>query len=203
MTPIAIISLILSILGAFLGALTFYLTQIRKAKITILIEKRVRIGYTDGGGFQFYIPATFINKTYQTGIIHKIQLMVNEINTPEKTYKIDLARFSKIDGQSNRFLDNELPHAITISGKSSVNKLLRFSWWNASQPKLIIDQPSYILNFNFWTTNKRKPIQIKHELVLNGQIIAKLEEFRIQKSASSIEVPLDDESPNNEIIEKV
>ncbi|MDO5975832.1 hypothetical protein [Flavivirga jejuensis] len=168
------------------------------------MEKRIRIGYADGGGgFQFYIPVTFINKTHQTGIIYKIQLMVNEISTPEKIYKIDLARFSKIDEQSNRFLDNELPHAITVNGKSSVNKLLRFSWWNASQPRLIIDQPRYVLTFNFWTTNKTKPIQIKHDLILNKKIIEELERFRVQKSASSIGVPLDGESPNNEIIRKV
>lgn len=203
MTPISIISFVLSIIGAFLGTLTFYLTQIRKAKIMILVEKRIRIGYADGGrGFQFYIPATFINKTHQTGIIYKIQLMINETSKPKKIYKIDLARFSIVDDQSNRFLDNELPHAVTVNEKSSINKLLRFSWWNNSRPKLVIDKPSYDLTFNFWTTNKRKPVQIKHNLILNKHIIAELEEFRTQNSATSIEVPLDGESPNNEIVKK-
>lgn len=183
-----------------MGSLTFYLTQVRKAKITIIIEKRIRVGYADGGGgFQFYVPATFINKTNQTGIIRKIQLSIYSTDSPETVYKIDLARFSKVDENSNRFLDNELPHAIAITGKSSINKLLRFSWWNASRPKLIINKPSYVLNFKFWTTNKKKPVQIKHKLILDEQTIQELESFRTRKSASAIEVPLDGESPNNEI----
>jgi hypothetical protein len=159
MTITTIISLIISLIGAFLGSLSFYLTQVRKSKISVIVEKRVRIGYTDGGdGFQFYVPATFINTTHQTGIIHKIQLTIYATSNPALVYKIDLARFSKVDEQANRFLDNELPHAIAISGKSSLNKLLRFSWWNTSLPKLVINEPSYILTFNFWTTNKPNAI---------------------------------------------
>ena len=86
MTTTSIISLIISIIGATLGASSFYLVQLRKANVVSVIEQRIRIGYTDGGGFQFYIPITFINKTHQTGIVFKINFLVYLTNEPERIY---------------------------------------------------------------------------------------------------------------------
>lgn len=198
----SIVSLIISLTGAFLGALSFYLTQVRKPKINIAIEKRIRIGYADGGsGFQFYIPVTFVNKAQQTGVILKIQLRIRSTERNAPTYKIDLSRFSKLDEKEKKFIDNELPHAIAIHGKSSVYKLLRFSWWNSSTPSFIANKPQYLIILNFWTKKSEKPnIKSKHLLELSKEQIATLESAREKKSGISLEVTLDRESPNNEIV---
>jgi hypothetical protein len=204
MTTPEIVLFIFSIIGGVLGATSFYLTQVRRSKIIVIVEKRIRIGYCDGGdGFQFYVPVTFINTTHQTGIIREMQMTICSMASPGVIYKIDLARFSTIDS-ANKFLDNELPHAIAVSGKSSVNKVLRFSWWNASIPKMVLNEPSYRLAFKFWTTNKRKNgfVQIEHKLFLNRHVLAELENFRATKMGLAMEVRFDGESPNNELITK-
>lgn len=202
MTVTTLISLILSVIGAFLGALTFYLTQMRKANVLVIIENRVRIGYAEGGkGFHFIVPVTFINHTNQTGVVTDIKLSICAKYEPEGTYQIKLGRFSKID-ESKRLVDTDLPHPVDVTGKSSVHKLLKFSWWNASEPAFVMDRPEYRMTFSFSFTNKAKPLLVSEDLKLSDQALQALRSFREQGSGSTIEVPLGAPEPNNVFIKQ-
>ena len=189
----------ISVIGGLLGLLSFYLIQIKRPHIIAHVEKRIRLGGTGGGGFQFYIPVTFINKSHQTGVILKINLLVFSKNNADNVYCIDLSRFSEIDDAENKIIDNELPHPITIGGKSGVYKLLRFTWWNPSTPRFNISDQEYAVILNLWTSDQKSPdIYIEHSISFSDE---QLEFFTKSKMNSScIEVTLDDTPPNNRLL---
>ncbi len=196
-----LIAVAVSVIGGLLGLLSFYLIQIKKPHIIAHVEKRIRLGGTGGGGFQFYIPVTFINKSHQTGVILKISLLFFSKNNPDNVYCIDLSRFSEIDDAENKIIDNELPHPLTIGGKSGVYKLLRFTWWNPSTPRLIIGDQEYSVILNLWTSDQKNPdMHVQHSITFSDE---QLEFFAKSKMNSScIEITLDEMPPNNRLLKQ-
>jgi len=192
------LALIISIVGAFLGLASFYLTQLRPPKIRLIVEKRLRIGYTGGRGFQFYIPLTFVNRSSRTGVVHKITLVVHARGTSEPVYCIDLARFSEMDDKNHALIDVALPHAFAVAGQSSVAKLARFTWWDESEPPFIFGHHDYDLDVHVWTRSGLRPDTTSHHLLAVSPAQAdELERARLKQAKTAIEVALDHAPPNN------
>ena len=201
MSTANVITLVISILGASLGLLSFYLTQIRKPKLIAVMEQRIRMGYTSEGGLQFYIPLTIINSTHQTGIVFKMNLFLYSAEKRKPIYSIDLARFCEVNHDKNQLIDKELPHAVAVNGKSSVYKLLRFAWWNNTRPQIIIDEQAYFLEMNLWTKDQETPnLKLRHKLILSDKSLAELKQMRKAQKNVLIEVPLDGIAPNNRVL---
>jgi len=196
------ISLILSVLGAFLGVASFYLTQLRPPRIQVIAERRIRIGYAlEGSAFGAYVPLTFVNRSQRLGVVHKITLVLQAREANEPAFCIDLSRFTDLDPGKNSYRDIALPHSFAVPGNSSVSHLVKFMWWNDSKPGFILGTKSYDFTILVWTRPKVKPDAVaRHVLHPTETQAAILDASRKAGDGVNIEVVLDQGSPGNRIL---
>ena len=116
-------------------------------------------------------------------------------------YSIDLSRFSEMNNEEKRIIDKELPHALGINGKASLSKLLRFTWWNSSEPKLDIKAGKYKLILNIWTKERHKPdTKVVHHFNIDDNIANILNKNRDTDAGALIEIPLNNTGTNNRVL---
>lgn len=193
-------ALIIAALSVCISLASFYFSEFGRPRIRMIVERRIRTGGTGKSGFQFYIPITFINRAHRLGIIHRITLTVADISGANPTHQIDASRFCKLE--DTKFSDAELSHAFAVPGRSTVNKLIRFVWWDKSTPHFDIGHGTFRLRVEAWTHPiGARSLVSEHVLELSADNMLALHNARQESKASIIEVELDGAPPNNRVID--
>jgi hypothetical protein len=195
-TVIALISLIIAVL-------TLFLSNLQPAKITSKVGPFIRIYYTDydsGESFGLYLPATFLNLTPQTSTVLNAAITLARKDSDEQIYFMQWKQFSKLDPVQDKWVTDEMAHALAVPSKSSVAKIIWFIWGYDSQPRLILREGIYRLKFYFWENKKSRPRCETHEFFVSESLAQKLESYRAQKKSTTHTIRLDLEIDENRLL---
>ena len=119
---------------------------------------------------------------------------------PQERFFIEWGSFSIYDPQTGNWRYDDVAHALVVPGKSAVNKLIWFNWLPASSPQLCIREGGYILTVHYWTAQTGNPVNDVHKCDISGEIFAKLESYRAEGKATTIEVVLDRQLDRNRVM---
>ncbi|MEM8999254.1 MAG: hypothetical protein AAGB24_03235 [Bacteroidota bacterium] len=150
--------IIIASISLVLTLLTFYLTQLRPAKIDILIGPEIRIYYADypNNSTGLYIPMSFVNSSASLGTIYKCAISINRNDSKKKRYFMLWREFSKIGGDGNWTFDSQA-HSFAVPGKSSISKTAWYIWLSGSSPKFHFKEGDYSLIVHAWMGTQKKP----------------------------------------------
>lgn len=200
-------SLLISLASLVLSITVAYFSYFRFAEIKLLIGRnitlfpsKVKTPNGDVLGITFNIPVTFYNWSPQGGTIYKMRLAIGRQQQGEY-YDMTWVTFVKI-GSSGNFEDEGLAQPISLSGRSSINKIIRFDWNpEFTGEKFDIQVGKFDLMIFAWTKDREKP-----DLRYSRAFTIRDEQFTKYGSAMStnLSVPIwlsldDSERPNTVI----
>jgi hypothetical protein len=192
-TSIALLSLVVS-------AITLFFTQLRGADLHHVIGPEFKVYYPADGGFALYLPATFLNKSSQTGTILKCGVTLFNSANPEGRYYMEWRSFSRLDPASQNWLYEEMAHAIAIGGHESTTKIIWFSWRASSTPLLHLTEGQYVLSFHYWTMLNGKPGTSQHGFYIDEPTRIELDQYLANKRNTVVDIVLDKQIPSNKIM---
>jgi hypothetical protein len=167
------LSTIISLISLLVAAGTFFLTQLRSARVTSYLGPIANFGYraTDGG-LSITVPVTFTNRGSRTGAVLRSAIVLWRKDWPEERYFMQWNSFVKEDFKTLQWANDEVAHALAIPGKSIVAKVISFAWLDASKPILFRDA-TYCLAFLYWAKEGRPNHEI-HEIPITADMVATL-----------------------------
>jgi hypothetical protein len=193
--PIAI-----SVMSLGVAAITLYLSQFRGPRISVHAGPSVKLYYPTDGGFAVYLPTTFINDSSRMGTVFRTAIsMVRNENAQERFF-IEWASFSTYDPQSGSWRYESMAHALAVTGKAAVNKLLWFHWLSTSSPTLRIREGEYTLTVHYWTKPTGNPTHDVHTLHISEKTLAVLESYRTSGKATTVDLVLDRQLDQNRVM---
>ncbi len=136
-----IVSGVIGVIGFIIAVYTFYETQIKRAKIEIIVGPNITVYYTQDGGSGIYLPLAFVNEGHKSAKIINIYL---QISTPsKKVYKIRWADFVKWNSSERNF--NHIDHcrAFSVSGSTVNDKFVWFIWRPQNESNLLFEEGEY------------------------------------------------------------
>src|SRR5262245_33294992 len=194
------ITTVISIISLLIALTTFFLTQLQPARLSSQSGPFIKIYYADfeqGGSFGLYLPVTFINKSTKTGVVLNAAITLCKKDSPEEIFFMHWREFSKLDDKKNQWVFEQMAHAIAVSGKSTVAKVIWFMWNTDSQPKLILREGGYKLDFHFWYQKDKPALHETHEFFVGQSVFAQLEKYRDEKRSTVIDLRLDKDIEDN------
>lgn len=160
----------ISLISLIITGITLYLTQLRPAKISLLIGPEIQIYHADYPNFStgMFVPMTFVNSSSSMGTIYKCAITVFRNDLPEQRYFIQWSEFAKIAPDGNWTYDIH-SHAFGISGKSDIIKTALFMWNPKSIPKLLFQQGCYTLLVHAWTGKKANHLNFEFSFYISHE----------------------------------
>ena len=132
-------------------------------------------------------------------MIHKISLTLQK-SKDQPIYCIEASRFCELQG-GRQIEDIEIPHAFAVPGQSTIPKLIRFCWWNNSQPQFDIGDGRFDLTVYAWSDPKGEPRLVsEHLLRISETQLQEIREFQQENKTTVLETVLDEEPPGNRIL---
>jgi hypothetical protein len=183
-------STIISVISLVIAGTTFFLTQLRAAKITSYVGPTVTLGYVLPRGFGIALPVTFTNYGVRTGAVLRSGVTLWRKDSPHDRYFMQWNSFVKQDFQTNKWINDEAAHTLAISGKSILAKVINFTWLATSQPQIVFREGTYSVAFHYWT-NERHPHGKIHDIVLTDDMVRALNEVS-ETSSRTVLVTLDE-----------
>src|SRR3990167_8922056 len=120
---------IISVISLLVAAATFFLTQLRAARITSYVGPTATLGYVSTGGFGIALPVTFTNHGARTGAALRSGITLWRKDSPQDRYFMQWASFVKQNFETNQWMNDEAAHTLAIPGKSVVAKVIQFIWF--------------------------------------------------------------------------
>jgi hypothetical protein len=190
-TIIAIVSLLISLV-------TLVFSQLRRAKITAFLGPYITLGYPVGGGFSINLPVTFSNHGAITGSVFRAAITLHRKDASNERYFMQWDSYLKLDTSSpNKWVHDEIAHALAIPGKSIVAKTTLFVWDPTSQPSLLVRQGEYELVFYFWTSDNAVPFFETHRIEISPANISLLTNTLDPQKGPAITIQLDQNLERN------
>jgi hypothetical protein len=190
-------SMIISIVSLLIALTTLVFSQLRRAKITAFLGPYITLGYPTVGGFSMNIPVTFSNHGVMTGSVFRAAVTLHRRDAPNARYFMQWDSYLKLDMPANRWLNDEIAHALAIPGKSIVAKTILFAWESISQPLLSIREGEYELVFYFWTSDNAVPSFETHRIEISSANLSLLEDTGDPQKIRSISIQLDQNLERN------
>jgi hypothetical protein len=194
------IPITISIVSLSLTLITLYLTQLRPAKINVIIGPEIQIYHADYPEIStgLYIPITFANFSPSMGVIIKCAISVFRDDAPQQRHFILWREFAK-KGDDGWTYDSEA-HSFAIGGKSSLSKVAWFMWFTAYKPTLSFREGSYKLSMHVWIGNKKLPINFKRSFFISKETESTFQNRIQSQSRTSIRIVLDEELERNRLL---
>jgi hypothetical protein len=192
-------STIISVISLLIAAGTFFLTQLRAARVTSYLGPIASFGYraTDGG-LSITVPVTFTNHGSRTGAVLRSAVILWRKEWPEERYFMKWDAFVKEDFKTLQWATDEGAHALAIPGKSIVAKVISYGWLADSKPILFRDA-TYCLAFLHWT-NEGRPHHEIHEIPITADMVAMFNVPVDSTHLRAVNVALDKKYKVNEIL---
>jgi hypothetical protein len=192
------LSTIISMISLLVAIATFFLVQLRPARITSYLGPNASFGYraTDGG-LSITVPVTFTNHGSRTGAVLRSAITLWRKDWPEERYFIKWDSFVKEDFKTRQYVTDEVAHALAIPGKSIVAKVITYGWLADSKP-IVFRDATYCLAFLYWT-NEGSPHHEIHEIPITADMVATFIAPVDSMHNRAVNVPLDKKYKVNEI----
>jgi len=197
------ITIIIAIISLLVSAVTLYLAQLRPSKLISKSGPFIKVYYADyesGGSVGLYLPVSIINESARTGTILNAAITLGRKDSPEQSYFMQWREFQKLSIEKNAWVYEEMAHALAIPGTSAINKIIWFMWDAKSQPKLILREGTYIINFYFWDKKDKPPNCETHQFYVDDSIYTQLESYRVAKKPTVFDIRLDMEIEQNRLL---
>ncbi|NEU08954.1 hypothetical protein GZH53_11580 [Flavihumibacter sp. R14] len=194
------IPITISLVSLSLTLITLYLTQLRPAKINVIIGPEIQIYHADYPDIStgLYVPVTFANFSPNMGVIIKCAISVFRNDTPQQRHFILWREFAK-KGDDGWTYDSEA-HSFAIGGKSSVSKVAWFMWFTGYKPMLLFKEGSYKLSMHVWIGNKKLPINFKRSFFITKERESILQSRIDSQSRTGLRIILDEELDRNKLL---
>ena len=191
------LSTIISMISLLVAIATFFLVQLRPARITSYLGPNASFGYraTDGG-LSITVPVTFTNHGSRTGAVLRSAITLWRKEWPEERYFMKWDSFVKEDFKTRQYVTDEMAHALAIPGKSIVAKVITYGWLADSKP-IVFRDSTYCLAFLYWT-NEGRPHHEIHEIPITTDMVATLDAPVDSMHIRAVNVPLDKKYKVNE-----
>lgn len=191
-------STIISMISLLVAIATFFLVQIRPARITSCLGPNVNFGYraTDGG-LSITVPVTFTNHGSRPGVVLRSAITLWRKEWLEERYFMKWHSFVKEDHKTFQYVTDERAHALAIPGKSIVAKVITYPWPADSKP-IDFRHATYCLAFLYWT-NEGKPHHELHDISITSDMVDTLVAPFDSTHNRAVDVPLDKKYKDNEI----
>src|SRR3990167_2304085 len=107
------LSTIISMISLLVAIATFFLVQLRPARITSYLGPNASFGYraTDGG-LSITVPVTFTNHGSRTGAVLRSAITLWRKEGPEERYFMKWDSFVKKDFKTRQYVTDEMAHAL-------------------------------------------------------------------------------------------
>ncbi len=199
------ITIIIAVISLLVSGVTLYLAQLRPPKLISKSGPYVQVYYADfksGGSFGLYLPVSIINKSTITGAALKAAITLSRKDTPDKTFFMQWHEFEKLSvkEKESKWIYEEMAHALAIPGNSAIKKIIWFVWEVQSQPKLVLQQGIYIMNFYFWDEDHKLPNCETHEFFVDDSIFTELDNHLKAEDDTTVNIVLDTEMKENAIL---
>jgi hypothetical protein len=191
-TSIALLSLVIS------GVALFF-SQLRAPRLSQVSGPEFQIYYPQDGGFGVYLPVSFLNKSPNTGTIVRCGITLFKKSNPEERFYMEWRFFIRLGPDSNP-IKEELAHAITVPGMSSVTKTIWLTWRANSVPQIQIVEGEYAMVFHYWTHPSGKPNNDCHEFYIDKATQSELESYRSSKQSYVVTLALDKKFASNKLL---
>lgn len=191
-------STIIAMISLLVAIATFFLVQLKPARITSYLGPVASFGYraTDGG-LSITVPVTFTNHGSRTGAVLRSAITLWRKEWPEERYFMKWDSFVKEDFKTRQWATDEVAHALAIPGKSILAKVITYAWLDDSKPILFRDV-TYCLAFLYWT-NESRPHHEIHEIPITAEMVATLGTTGDSINVRAVNVALDKKYKVNEI----
>lgn len=166
-------STIISVISLLIAAGTFFLTQLRAARVTSYLGPIASFGYRAADdGLSISVPVTFTNHGSRTGAILRSAVILWRKDLPEERYFMQWNSFVKEDFTTQQWVNDEMAHALAVPSKSIVAKNITYAWSDASKP-ILFSSTTYCLAFLYWTNDERPHYEI-HEIPITADMLTML-----------------------------
>lgn len=119
-----IVSLALGGLGFLIASFTFYLTQLRSARIRVEVGPEITVYHPKDGGFGMYLPFSFVNNNKRGGSISRIAVILNKKSETNEAYFFRWADVVKYDSNTKGYDHLDNARAFSVPGESAVSKFI-------------------------------------------------------------------------------
>lgn len=197
------LSTIISLVSLLIAGGTFFLTQLRAAKIAPYFGPNANLGYPAvGGGFSLTVPVTFTNSGSRTGAVLRSAAILWRKDWLEERYYMQWDSFVKQDFTTRRWVTDEVAHALAIPGKSILAKNVTYGWRSDSTPPIRLREATYCISFLYWTREGR-PHQQTYEVPITAEMIGILDAAIDDAHLGAVNVTLDNRYKVNETLNTV
>lgn len=196
-------SLAISILSFSIAALTFYLSQIRKANISPIVGPEFEIyhhDYSSGISTGLIIPMSFVNDTQSTGTVTKVGITVWKEGCEEEKYFMLWHKFEVLNEDTAKWDHECNAHPLVLSPKNGVQKNVWFMWHSFNKEKLFPTKGSYVLCMHYWVDSKSVPKKTEKKFYVNEDMERVLSNFRSENKTNSLKITLDKEMAFNKML---
>jgi hypothetical protein len=183
---------VISLIGLFVAIATFFLVQLRPARITVYLGPVGIVGYPlTQGGFIITIPATFTNHGARTGVVLRSAVTLHLKDMPQERYFMQWNSFAKTDFTTNQMKADENTHSLAVPGKSIVAKTIRFYWLPTSIPQIRLRNAAYRLSCYFWASDTKFPYCKIHDILITNAMVDALEAPADSMHTQAVNIDLD------------
>lgn len=196
-------SLIISILSLSIAALTFYLSQIRKANIRPIVGPEFDIyhhDYSNGISTGLVIPVSFVNDTQSTGTVTKVAVTVWKEGCEEERHFMLWHKFEVLNESTGKWDHECNAHPLVLSPKNGIQKNVWFMWHAFHNEKLFLTKGSYVLCMHYWVDSNRKPKKIETKFYVNDEIEKIFSNLRNEAKTNSLRITLEKEMAFNKML---
>jgi hypothetical protein len=188
------IALFISILGFLVSATTLFLTQFRPPHIGTIVGPAIKLYYPSDGGFGIYVPVTFVNTSQKTGGVLRCGITMYSKAAPDTKYYMECRYFMKLESTTSstqKFLYDDYAHGIAIPQNSFVSKIIWTTWSHLNERSFQITEGDHVMVFHYWSGPTGTPLKSEHSFYVSNVVYKQLEEYRIGKDDTIVDVDLD------------
>lgn len=196
-----IVSFALGGIGFLIASLTFYLTQLRSAKIRVEVGPEITVYYPRDGGCGIYLPFSFINDTKRGGSISRISIIITTPSEKNNAFFMRWADIVKHDSNTKGYDHLDNARAFSVPAESAESKFVWFVWRPESRPLFTLTDGKYQMKVAIWEKYSRRPsITSTHSFHVSVEAAERLAERRNSCSAQTEILPLNGYKPENMVL---
>ncbi len=187
--PKDIITFCIASVALLVSLTTLYLTQLKAARVQIMVGENLNIGHFSEGNLHISLPVAFVNDGARTAIVKRVALLIQTPNSNEG-YLLEPTFFQRNDEKGN-FLHDSPAAPIGIGSKQSLTKqiLFRASYERPTEFQLI-DSGTYNFTLLGWVKGAIHPdISDSFSVIISKEIAANLRTHLESKSGTTILIP--------------
>jgi len=188
---VAVLPVVIAALSLVVAGATFFLTQLRAARISVHVGPGIEVGYDANGNADVVLPTTFINESNRTGIVRSAAITLGRRDDSQPQFFIMWDDFMVYDEKGDGWAISETAHALPIPNKASVHKDIWFSWFGDQSVNLQFRAGEYELTFYWWEPSSTCPRKRVHPLVISEDDFKTLERHRKRHDQELTPIPID------------